>query len=267
MKNKKLPLLFAFLSGGFLALNAQIGINTDNPQSTLEIVSSNSTDPNPTEGLIVPRVTSLNTTDAKEKGLLVFLDYEDPSTPEIEKGFYWWNGTNWIPFFSMNKMQKNTTVTYVNFLSEFLESTSITSNTSTNTRNMVMDPDTLIANDSENFEIDSSGKLVVLKKGTYHLLAVVSLNSYTETGARDAFEIKILVNGAEPSPVLRSAYGFPSGSNSYNSNSSIVGYVKLEQDDVVSVQINRYYRDTGTSVTITPNGNLSSLTLTYLGDF
>lgn len=268
MKKHNKHLLSLLVAGAAcISVQAQLGINTDAPKASLHIESSDPEMPSPNEGLLVPRVTSLNMTDPKEKGLLVFLDFENEATPEIEKGFYWWNGTSWIPFFSMNKVLKNFTVTYAGFESTFREGTPITESTSTNTRWMKLDSSTLVANDEGNFEINSNGELLVKKPGTYHILAIISLKSVSTDAGRDAYEAKVFVNGSEPSPNLRTAYGFPSGGTTYNSNSTISGYVKLNANDRVAIQINRYYRDTGTTVTITPNGDMSSLTLTYMGNF
>lgn len=246
--------------------NAQVGINTDTPLATLHIESTDPENPSPNEGLLIPKVSSLNNTDPKETGLLVFLDYDDPTTLDIEKGFHWWNGTQWIPFFSMNKMTKDLTVTYANFNNTFREGTNLTA-TSTNIRHLAFNPSSLIANDESNFSINGNGELVVNKVGKYLLTAVVSLKSESTTSARDSYEAKILINDAEPTPNLRTAYGFPSGGTEFNSNSTISGYVSLTVGQRISVQINRYYRDSGTTLTISPNGSMSSLTLTYLGNY
>lgn len=243
---------------------AQVGINNDNPLVNLHVSAADASNPQFNEGVIIPRVTSLNMTDTKEKGLLVFLDNEDPATTIVEKGFYWWDGTTWIPFFSMNKMTKDKTITYVSCLESFREG-NMTDASSTNVRTMQFNNATLIANDEGNFEINSNNELVVKKAGSYHVQAVISLNSVSTNNGRDAYEAKILVNNVEPTPNLRTAYGFPSGNTFFDSNSAISGYVELNANDRISIQINRYYRDTGTSVTIRPNGSISNLTLRYLG--
>lgn len=53
-------------------VKSQIGINTTNPLATLEVASTDPMNPLVNEGVIIPRVTSLNITEQKEKGLLVF---------------------------------------------------------------------------------------------------------------------------------------------------------------------------------------------------
>jgi hypothetical protein len=266
MKKYIIPFHLGLWAFGIQFSSAQVGINTDTPLATMHIESSDEENPMNTDGILIPRVTALNMTDTKEKGLLVFLDYENPATPEVEKGFYWWDGTTWRPFFSMNKMTKNLTVSYAACTSAFFEGTNLTTG-STHVRKMRFDPLTLLANDVGSFSVNAQGEFVVQKAGTYQLLAVVSLRSESTDAARDSFEAKILVNGTEPTNVLRTAYGFPSGNTIYDSNSTISGAVKLNPGDRIAIEINRYYRDTGTNVIISPNGSLSSLTLTYLGDF
>lgn len=262
---KKYLILFPIIFVLFKT-NAQVGINTDEPLVDLHVQAEDPENPEPNEGVIIPRVNSLNVTDAKETGLLVFLDFENPSTIEIEKGFYWWNGTQWIPFFSMNKMTKDRTITYVSCSDSFREG-NITNNSSTSVRTMQFTPESLVANDSENFEINANSELVVKKAGTYHVQAVISLNFSNSSNGRDAYEAKILLNGVEPTPRLRTAYGFPSGGTSFNSNTAISGFATLNANDRIRIEINRYYLDpdSGVNAVMTPNGNMSNLTLRYLG--
>ena len=270
MKNiSTLLILGNFFSFGLLS--SQVGINISTPKTTLEVKTRDKDNPLSNEGVIVPRVTSLNVTSTKDHGLLVFLDSEDPLTATIERGFYWWNNTTstWIPFFSMNKMTKDRTITYVSCKSTFDEGplTSV----STNVRTLGFDVNTLIANDTGNFSVNGAGELVVNKAGTYHVQAVISLHNVTNgnNAARDAYEGMVLVNGAEPVPNLRTAYGFPSGGTVFDSNTSISGFVKLNVNDRIRFSINRYYRDASFTdpVTITPNSTLSNLTLRYMGSF
>ncbi|REC78549.1 hypothetical protein DRF60_08850 [Chryseobacterium elymi] len=271
MKNIISTLLIAgnFFCFGFLS--SQVGVNTNTPKTTLEIRTADKDNPLSNEGVIIPRVTSLNVTNAKEHGLLVFLDFEDPLTETIERGFYWWNNTSnmWIPFFSMNKMTQDKTITYISCKNAFDEG-ALTS-VSTNLRTLGFDSNTLIANDTGNFEVNASGELVVKKAGTYHVQAVISLHSVNNgvNAARDAYEGMVLVNGAEPVPNLRTAYGFPSGSTVFDSNTAISGFVTLNVNDRIRFSINRYYRDSSFTdpATITPNGTLSNLTLRYMGSF
>lgn len=250
---------------------SQVGINESNPRVSLQVSPSNADSPKPNEGVIVPRVTSLNITDPKSVGLFVFLDYEDNTTPQIERGFYWWDGSVWVPFFSMNKLGKDQTVTYVSCLNTFREG-AITTNTATNVRTMQFNSSSLVANDTGNFEINTANELVIKKAGTYYIQSLISLKSTTDaTGARDSYEGIILKNGVEPSPALRTAYGFPvaPATVTFDSNTTVSGFITVNENDRISIRINRYYRDVAagqTIVTINPNGNLSNITLRYMGN-
>lgn len=250
-------------------LKSQIGINTTNPLATLEVASTDPMNPLVNEGVIIPRVTSLNITEQKEKGLLVFLDYEDHTTSNIEKGFYWWNGSNWIPFFSMNKLTKDLTITYVSFLDTFKEG-SITE-TSSDNRLMMFDKSSLIANDTDNFEVNTTNELVIKKAGTYHIQAIISIKSVTNstTQAREGYTGVILVNGVEPNAQkLRTSYSFPNGGTTFNSNSTLSGFIKVNANDKITVKVNRDLKTgNNTTVTLNPNGKLSNMTLRYLGNF
>jgi len=263
---KKIILLHLILSP--ISIFSQVGINTNTPLTALHVAATNINNPLPTDGIIIPKVKSLNGTDNKTVGLLVFLDNEDQNTLEIEKGFYWWDGTTWIPFFSMNKITEDFTITYVSSLNNFKEG-NITSDLTTNIRTIEFDPDTLIANDEDNFMVNANKELVIKKKGYYHVQAVISIKSTTTSTpqARDSFEAKILINNLEPSPNLRTSYGFPNGGTSFDSNSVISGYIKVNANDRVSININRYYHKENSIVTMTPNGNLTNLTLRYMGDY
>lgn len=73
-----------------ICLSAQVGINTDTPQSTLDIEASNRVSPSNTDGLLIPRIDAFPTTDptAAQNGMLIFLTQADGSSP---KGFYFWD--------------------------------------------------------------------------------------------------------------------------------------------------------------------------------
>ena len=241
----------------------QVGINTDTPLTALEVKAADPNNHTPTEGIIVPRVTSLNMTDSKPKGLLVFLDAEDPTTPAIERGFYWWNGTEWKPFFSMNKIKRDETITYVSAQNIFREG-NIDNNLVT-TRTIPFAASNLVAGDPANFEINANNELVVKKAGKYHIVAIFSLNySQVTNNRRDSFEGTILVNNTTTNPILTAAYGFPSSLTEFNNSFTVSGVLRLNANDRINLQINRYYADSG-NVTIRPNGSQTNVTLRYMG--
>lgn len=74
----------------FLGASAQVGINTVDPKAQLDIASSSSTNPDITDGILIPRIENfpaLSPTSDQE-GMLVYLKKEHPGFPT---GFYYWN--------------------------------------------------------------------------------------------------------------------------------------------------------------------------------
>jgi hypothetical protein len=87
-----LVLCFSFFS------KAQVGVNTTNPQAQLDVVASNPTAPNNTDGFLVPRVSAFPVSNptASQQGMLVYLTTTvGVNTP----GFYYWDNstTQWKP--------------------------------------------------------------------------------------------------------------------------------------------------------------------------
>lgn len=80
----------------FLPGTAQVGINTTTPKASLDIQASNPTSPSNTEGILIPKVDALPSTNptAAQHGVMLFLTTTSGSyTP----GFYYWdsNATTW----------------------------------------------------------------------------------------------------------------------------------------------------------------------------
>lgn len=107
-------------------LFSQIGINTTNPQATLEIKSSDPNNPTITDGLIIPRINSLPTSipTNNQNGMLVFLN-QNYNT--YNRGFYFWDSTlySWIPltsgkdlWFSNGNSNTNPTVNFLGTLED-----------------------------------------------------------------------------------------------------------------------------------------------------
>ena len=246
---------------------AQVGINNSSPQSTLDITVSSQSNPSNSSGVIIPRVNSLNTTDTKEKGLLVFLN----SSGFADRGFYWWDGVQWNPFLSNSKITGNKSITYVSTKSTFKEG-NMTQLASTNNR--TIDFESIKTNDSGNFEINSSGELIVKKAGYYHVQAASFILKNTSTNRRDQLDMKIFVNGNNASNSnsenfnLEGSKSYPTGISTIAIN--VAGLVKLDVNDRIAMKIVRSYRDTDPNdpVSIIPDPNTkSNLTLRYLGNF
>jgi len=90
MKNLLL-LVFGFLLFTF-TIQAQVGIGTISPQSSLDIKASNQATPANTDGLLIPRVAAFPVTPptAAQNGMMVFLTTDNK--------FYYWNQTttSWL---------------------------------------------------------------------------------------------------------------------------------------------------------------------------
>lgn len=96
LKQKKMKrIIYTMLIGmlGSTLTLAQVGVNNQNPQTTLDIQGQN---PNAattaTDGILIPRVNALPTT-GNEIGQLLYL--ADGTTSQ---GFYYWEGTTWTSF-------------------------------------------------------------------------------------------------------------------------------------------------------------------------
>jgi len=75
--------------------HSQVGINTNDPQATLDVRGVNHNGPvTANDGVLVPRVNDLTTAGSQE-GQLVYL-IEDAGG--LKKGFYHWNGSSWSTF-------------------------------------------------------------------------------------------------------------------------------------------------------------------------
>lgn len=86
---------FILFSGSLI--QAQVGINNDDPKSTLDITASAADQPTNTDGVLLPRVDAFPTTDpgVDQDGMIVFLT---TATGSYTKGFHYWDNaeSNWI---------------------------------------------------------------------------------------------------------------------------------------------------------------------------
>jgi Chaperone of endosialidase len=97
-QNTQLQILFFCLLFCSTTAFAQVGIGNNNPQSVLDISSSNQTAPSNTDGLLIPRINNFPAANpgAAQDGMLVFVT--GSGTPA--RGFYYWqqSTTSWISF-------------------------------------------------------------------------------------------------------------------------------------------------------------------------
>lgn len=90
-------LLGLLLCCSFLTYS-QVGVNTTNPQAQLDVVASNPSSPNTTDGFLVPRIDTFPVANptASQQGMLVYLT----TTVGVNtSGFYYWDNTSttWKP--------------------------------------------------------------------------------------------------------------------------------------------------------------------------
>ncbi|MGP6559830.1 hypothetical protein ACT4R9_10220 [Ornithobacterium rhinotracheale] len=71
--------------------NAQVGINTERPKATLDVVVKDPDNPETSAGVLVPRV-SKNPESGNDKGQLIF--------NTTNNQFYFWDGAKWAPIVS-----------------------------------------------------------------------------------------------------------------------------------------------------------------------
>lgn len=97
---KKITFLVLLLAL-FATINsiAQVGVNSPNPKSLLDISASNSSNPSNTDGILIPRISKLPATNptADQDGMLAFLDSPEGN---YKKGLHYWDGSilKWIPY-------------------------------------------------------------------------------------------------------------------------------------------------------------------------
>jgi hypothetical protein len=89
--------LFLLLFFYGLIIHAQVGIGTNMPESSLDIVSSNMDTPSNTDGLLIPRVNKFPTVDpsSEQNGMIVFLT---TNITGFSKGFHYWDDpiSSWV---------------------------------------------------------------------------------------------------------------------------------------------------------------------------
>lgn len=77
---------------------AQVGINNISPKALLDITVADPADPEPTDGILIPRLTSFPTIDPTldQHGMLIYMNN---AAAFAGKGYYYWNNDNnaWQP--------------------------------------------------------------------------------------------------------------------------------------------------------------------------
>lgn len=263
-----------------LALGQKVGINTDNPSVILEIQKNTHKEDPTSDAIIIPRVSNLDWKGGTI-GQLVFLEKEPNAQDEHLRGFYWWNGQSWTPFYSTVQASINRTITYVK-TKPALELIGIPSQegfysqlTSYLIRTLLFpeiteDTTPIQTATPEDFTI-KNGRLVVNKAGYYNLTASINLVKRSVNGGaniRDAYDLNVIVNNRS---VLQSSQSIPNGID-VGANLVASGAIELKAGDEIYLTIHRRYRGSQASrprntarVLLDDNAN-NNITLQYIGN-
>ena len=90
----------SFFVGALLISNSafsQVGINTNDPKAQLDVEAADAISPQPSDGLLVPRVQTLPAAGADQHSMIVYLTN---TIGAFSPGFYYWDQTttSWISF-------------------------------------------------------------------------------------------------------------------------------------------------------------------------
>ena len=118
---KKRYFLFILLSQ---FINAQVGINTTNPNAQLDIRASNQAAPTNTDGMLIPKIDVFPATNPTllQQGMLVYLTTVSGVN---QPGYYYWDNPTlaWIGFGNNNNNWKTTGNAGTNIASNFIGTT------------------------------------------------------------------------------------------------------------------------------------------------
>ncbi|MBD3583514.1 hypothetical protein [Flavobacterium selenitireducens] len=103
MEPRKKIVAIALLLLSFGNIHSQVGINTTNPNSMLDVRASDSANPTPTDGILIPKIGQFPTTDPglAQDGMLVYLTSQQGSNLP---GFYFWKNADasWVALSNAN---------------------------------------------------------------------------------------------------------------------------------------------------------------------
>lgn len=265
-----------FLLSGLLGINSllgqEVGININTPNAILEVKANETIADPTTDAVIIPRVSHTNW-NGNSVGQLIFLEKENNDADKNIRGFYWWDGTKWIPFLSTAQTSINRTITYAKMKTAFAEGSNFTTRTVGEAKTFVFDDTSLLTANNQDFSFDN-GALVINKAGYYNITASIALLKSGAGNIRDTFDMELLINGVAPSTKngnfdLKATNTFPNGQN-INNVISATGALKLDAGDKITIKAifsaKGQTNSGSTEVSISPNVE-SNITLQYLGDF
>lgn len=268
---KVMIFLLSIFWGNFIC-GQNVGINTDTPNAILEIKANEIIADKTIDGVIIPRVSTLDWR-ANAVGQLIFLEKENIGFDRNQRGFYWWNGTEWVHILSKSQAEANRAIVYARISNNFAEGSNFTQNIPNETKTLIFDETNLKSFNHNDFSIEN-GALVVRRAGYYNVNASVSLSKSGSGNIRDTFDFILLVNGFAPSFQndnldLKASQTFNIGNNI---TIPLIGVLRLNAGDRISFQVvksangNRRSETNSAIISIASNRD-SNLTMQYLGDF
>ncbi|NDW08478.1 hypothetical protein [Dysgonomonas sp. 520] len=198
---KKLKFIILLLAISF-SINAQVGVNTNDPKALLDIRALNKTAPEQNIGLIFPRITSFPATDPtiNQHGTMVFLNHNN-AVDYWKNSFYFWN--NNIPAWDQLLDINSADIDYNKIIctgNEFYDGAGNPSDFNDKGSRYV--PFSYMDSPLPSFQLTAKGELQIGKKGRY-ALALTGGISKEHYGVTD-YKCEILINGATASPPIAS---------------------------------------------------------------
>lgn len=227
---------------------SQVGINTEDPKTSLHIEASSKTNPATTDGILIPKFKNFPEVNPDVRGMLAFLEGNETQ----ENNFYFFDGEKWVPFYA--NVSKELDETTYSFNGQGATFTTAGQAGKLNFSQFNKKTD-------DGFAIEGNDTIKIGKKGTY-LVQLSSSFKRTSTNNQSNLLYYIDVNNAGTTRSYEGSIGYPlEGSAGQTGASIIISFVAdLEVGDLISVRFN------GTqNFTYTPFG-INNLTLTYIHD-
>lgn len=183
---KKLLIAGAFCSS--VGMFSQMGVNTTNPQATLDVVATPSVTTK-ADGFIAPRLTGSelkakdNAYGNSQKGTIIYVtqglvpgDTTQKTKGVITAGYFYFNGTEWVRFNDLARAPL--TVTAFNASGNAEPGISLASSP----ENKLTFPIVNITADTTIGSWNGANEFTVLKKGVYLISAGIKMENITEFG-------------------------------------------------------------------------------------
>lgn len=227
---------------------AQVGINTNNPVVSLHIEPSSKTNPQSTDGILIPKVKNFPTENPTVKGVLVFLEGND----QLPDNFYFWDGSKWVPFYgNVNKT-----------IDETIYSFNGTGNTDSTTLKGYLKFTRFHKKSSDGFSIQNDRNIIIGKNGVYLVQLYTSMTRTIPGVPPEATNINYKIN-INDVPIKEASNGYPLEYTSATNTS--IGFIRrLNEGDIINVSYEGTTGATG-NYSYAPYGN-HNMILTYIKD-